>query len=434
MTRKINREIIRLAIPNIISNITVPLLSSVDTALMGRMSAAHIGAVGIGSMIFNFVYWNFGFLRMGTTGMTAQAFGKGSNPGIINTFSRAILLSLILAAMILILQVPFGRFGFQVMNVVPGQMDLVGEYFYTRIWAAPATLSLYACMGWFFGLQNAVYPLILTVIINVVNIGLSYYFVINLNMGARGAALGTVLAQYTGLICAAVFIASRYRNYFKYFVTRAVIQFEPLKRFLMINGDIFIRTFCLTFAFGFFYSKSSTNGEMILAANVILLQYINWMSYGIDGIAFAAESLIGKYFGAGDQKSLMEALRLSFLWGFAFAGLYSLVFGIFGIPLLGIFTNQPSVIDAAVPFLIWMIAFPIISFACYIWDGVYIGLTASRSMRNSMIPALICYLVFYYATASIWPKHGLWASLLFFMAIRAVIQTYLFSKHKFKLV
>ena len=425
-----NREILRLAVPNIVSNISVPLLSTVDTALMGHLSASHLGAVGIGSMIFNFVYWNFGFLRMGTTGITAQGYGAKDTNQISQTLGRALLVSLILALLVLLFQNPLWHASAYLMNVDPNQYELVKRYFEIRIWAAPATLASYALIGWFFGMQNAVYPLILTVVVNIVNIALSAYLVIQLGMGIDGVAIGTVVAQYAGLILAAILIASKYRNAIRAMSLKLILIWKELIHFLSINRDIFIRTVCLTFAFGFFYSQSSKQGELILAANVILLQFLNWMSYGIDGFAFASESLVGKYFGAKDDKKFFKAIRYSFYWSGALAILYALLFGIAGVPLLHLFTDQIQVIEFTKPYLIWMVIMPIAAFACYIWDGIYIGMTASHAMRNSMLLSLLIYLVVYYGLTSDGSFNQLWFTLISFLVARGAIQTYLFLRYK----
>jgi MATE family multidrug resistance protein len=422
-----NKEILRLAVPNILSNISIPLLSTVDTALMGRLSEAHIGAVGVGAMIFNFVYWNFGFLRMGTTGMTAQTFGRNDNLGIANNLGRAVLVALILAGLILVLQVPFGEASFHLMNASGEQKILLEEYFFIRIYAAPATLALFAFFGWFFGMQNAIYPLILTIIINVVNIALSYIFVWEMEMGVAGVAWGTVIAQYVGLVGAVVLFLSKYSSFLQYLKRETILKVNELKRFLIINRDIFIRTVCLTFAFGFFYSQSSAEGEMLLAVNVILMQFVNWMSYAVDGFAFASESLVGKYVGANDETQTHRAIKLSFSWGMFFAFLFSLVYLFYGTNLLYVFTDKMDVIEASLPYLSWLVVFPIISTPCYIWDGVFIGMTASVAMRNCMVLALVVFLLVYYSTIS-YGNHGLWLTLSLFMLSRAVFQWIAFKK------
>ncbi len=423
-----NREILRLAIPNIISNISVPLLSTVDTALMGRMSALHIGAVGIGSMIFNFIYWNFGFLRMGTTGITAQAFGRKDTSDMMLTLGRAMLCALILALLVLLLQVPFSQASFYLMNVSAEQYEMVSEYFFIRIWAAPATIGLYAMMGWYFGMQNAIYPLILTVVINVVNIAFNFLFILQYNMDIDGVAWGTVIAQYAGLLLAFGLFLYKYSYLLAELHSRLLFQLAALKKFLLVNRDIFIRTLCLTFAFAFFYSQSAEQGELLLAVNVILLQFFNWMAYGVDGFAFAAESLVGKYHGAANKPQTFRAIRYSFYWGMLLALLFALLYGLGHAPLLRVFTDQELVIAAAQPFLWWVIALPLISTPSFIWDGIYIGLTASRAMRDTMLLSLLVFILSFYWLDRAYGNHGLWMAMLSFMAARGVVQWIYFRR------
>lgn len=417
-----NKEILRLAIPNILSNISIPLLSTVDTALMGRMSALHVGAVGISAMIFNFIYWNFGFLRMGTTGITAQAFGRKDDVGSILTLGRALLIAFLLGVMVLVFQTPLANASFYLMNIAGDQYALVSEYFFIRIWAAPATLALYALLGWFFGMQNAIYPLILTLFINIVNIAFSFLFIVHYGMEVDGVAWGTVIAQYAGVSLALGLFLYRYTYLIPHFKVQLALQWNALTQFLAINRDIFIRTVCLTFVFGFFYSKSAEAGATILAVNVILQQFISWMSYGVDGFAYASESLVGKYAGAADPIKKQQSIRLSFVWGMILAILYSLVFFFFGENLLRIFTDQDDLIVASIPYLFWVIILPIFGTPCYIWDGIFIGLTASKAMRNSMLMSLGIFLIaFYFANQSM-GNHGLWLALLVFLVARGVIQ------------
>jgi MATE family multidrug resistance protein len=423
-----NKEILRLAIPNIISNISVPLLSTVDTLLMGRMSAAHLGAVGIGSMVFNFIYWNFGFLRMGTTGLTAQAFGRNNTKSISDILGRASLLALILAIIIMIFQIPLYHLSAYLMNVQSTHDPLISEYFYTRMWAAPATLALYGLMGWFFGMQNAVIPLILTVISNLVNIVLSAYLVRGLDLGIAGVAWGTVIAQYVALLMAIYFLWKRYKTYVKGILLSSLLHWQAMLRFLNINKDIFIRTVGLTFAFGFFYSQSSKAGEIILAVNVVLLQFLNWMSYGIDGFAYASESIVGKYHGQGDNKMLNKAIKYCFFWGMGFALMYTLIYGVVGEPLLHVFTDQQDIIDASKKYLIWMVIFPLLAAPSYIWDGIFIGLTAVKSMKHSMYIALTLYLSTFFLLYQKFGNHGLWMALLILMIGRGISQAIMYYR------
>ncbi len=424
-----NKEILKLAIPNIISNISVPLLSSVDTALMGRLdSAAYIGAVGLGSMIFNFIYWSFGFLRMGTTGLTAQAYGNNNPSNIINILGRATLFALGSAFLILVLQYPISEASIWLSGANAETENLVRKYVYIRIWAAPATLASYAVMGWFFGMQNAIIPLILTIVVNIVNIIANYVLVTHYGMTVDGVAWGTVIAQYVGMLVAILLFYQRYGYLLKNLSQKAIFEWQAFKQFMSLNRDIFIRTFCLIFAFGFFYNRSSSEGVLILAINQVFLQYVNWMSYGIDGFAYASESLVGKYLGAKQYNKLKQAIQLSFIWGGVMALLFTLGYFFAGRQLLYLFTNQTEVIKAALPYLWWIIIFPIFGFACYIWDGIFVGLTASTAMRNTMLWSLVFFLTSYVLSRPM-GNNGLWLSLVVFMVVRGLLQTFWYQKY-----
>lgn len=397
--------------------------------LMGHLSEVHIGAVGLGSMIFNFIYWNFGFLRMGVTGMTAQAYGQNNNLRIAQTLGRALIVGFCLVALMLLFQRPIAQLGLWVMNVeAPQQRELLLSYFYIRIWAAPATLASYVLMGWFFGMQNAIYPLIWTIVLNVVNIVANYVLVIHFGMEAAGVAFGTVIAQYVGLTVGVSLLFYKYSNLLQLIQRKTLLILEEIKSFLKINYDLFLRTLCLTFAFAFFYSQSSSEGTMILAVNVILLQFLNWMSYGVDGFAYASESLVGKYFGANDEPKTRKAIRLTFVWGMGLSAAFSLGYWIFGIPILHLFSNQSEVIAAAIPYLFWVIVLPFAGGPSYLWDGVFVGMTAAKDMRNSMFIALVIYFASFYFLQQEFGNHGLWGALLLFLVARGVIQWILFSR------
>lgn len=429
MKSKIDKEIIYLAIPNIISNVSVPLLSTVDTSLMGNLTADHLGAVGLSSMLFNFIYWNFGFLRMGTTGMTAQAFGKRDHNNQSAVLSRGITLAIILAILIFALQNILFATGSQLLNIIPNQESLVLEYFSIRIWEAPATLLLYVLFGWLFGMQNSIYPMIITICINIVNIVISYISVRHFGMEIRGVAMGTVIAQYTGVILALGFIYWKFRSHLQCLSFTHLRPLSSLVDFMKINSNLFIRTVCLTGAFGFFYAKSSIAGPLALAGNIVLQQFLNWMSYAIDGFAYAAESLTGKYFGAEEESNTKTVISKSMLWGVVLSVGFSLVFYVFGNDLAKIFSEDVAVLSAIDKYLPWMVAIPIAAFASYIWDGVYIGLTATRSLMISMIISLAIY-VTGYLIALEWlePNTALWLSLTIFLLARGVVQS-LYYRH-----
>lgn len=422
-----NKQIIKLAIPNIVSNLSVPLLSSVDTALMGRQgSEIYIGAIALGALIFNFVYWSFGFLRMGTTGLTAQAYGEKNDAKLMQILGRALAFGLGAALVLILSHQWLLELGFSILDGSEAVESLAKDYFYIRIWAAPATLCLYGFMGWFFGMQNAVVPMILTVIINVINIIANIVLIQYFNMTVEGVALGTVIAQYVGLLVAIGIFYKRHSNLLIHFHRKAIFEIQEFKKFLSLNRDIFIRTFMLVFAFSFFENQSAAQGDLILAVNSIFLQFIAWISYGIDGFAFASESLVGKFAGAKQLHKLKKAINLSFVWGFGLAIIYSLAFYFFDTELLQLFTNQANVLAAAADYTLWIILFPILAAAGYIWDGVFIGLMASKAMRNTMLIAFVFYIILFYAVdyqLGGMTNYWIWLTFSLFIGIRGIIQT-----------
>ncbi len=427
----INKQIIRLTIPNIISNFSIPLLGTVDTALMGRLESEHyLGAVGIGGIIFSFIYWGFGFLRMATTGLTAQAYGENDNIECGLLLQRGLAIGIIVSLLLLIVQWILADVSLALIATSSEVEQLARTYFHIRIYAAPATLCLHAFHGVFLGLQNAHYPMLLTILVNLINIVLNLIFVNVLGMKVEGVALATVIAQYIGLILASTLFFARYRYLLTTWDFRIILAFSKLKRFLSISSDIFIRTLCLVFSHAFFTAKSAALSDTVLAINTILLQYINLMSYSIDGFAFAAESMIGKYKGAQDMQNLKRTTRHIFWWAFLFGGAIMLIFGLFGKQLLRFFTDQHDLIGQAKPYLVWIIAAPVINVAAYIWDGIYLGATAAKPLRNSMIVAMLLFLCAVYLLMP-YGNHGLWAALTLLLVVRGVLLTVLAPKHLF---
>jgi MATE family multidrug resistance protein len=424
-----NKRILKLAIPNIISNLTVPLLSSVDTALMGHLSEIYyLGAIAVGGMIFNFIYWGFGFLRMGTTGLTAQAFGKKDDVESINTLGRALITALAFSLILILLKNYIIDLSFMIVESSPQVEEQGRIYFSIRILAAPATLGLYAVTGWFLGMQNARFPLILALVVNICNILFNLLFIKFFSMTVDGVALGTVCASYIGVMTAYILIIKYYKNLLDKLSWRAIIKGTLFRKFFKVSRDIFIRTLILIFAFSFFTAMSAKSGDLILAANTILINLWTIMAYGIDGFAFAAESLIGRYIGAKDVTRLNKAVKFTFFWGFGLALLFTLIYLIFPNWILGIFTNKPDVINLALQLMIWTQMAPIIGCFCYIWDGVFIGATATAAMRNSMIISLfIFYLPVYYLTRDLLGIQALWISLTVFMLVRGITLALLYK-------
>ena len=427
---KINREIRALAVPNVISNVSVPLISSVDTYLMGQLSAASLAAVGLGGMVFNFLYWNMGFLRMGTTGMTAQAYGRGDKANMTAVLLKASFLALVISLIFIVLQQPLFDMACWAMSIERGQLPEVWSYYAVRIFGAPAALLLMAMLGWLFGMQNAKYPLWITVFINIINIAASVYLVRILNMGVRGAALGTLTAQYAGVLFCAAMIYLRYGDQFVREAFTIKHIFDRIGNLLRINQDIFIRTLFLSTAFLLIFRFSREIGPDILAVNVVFMQFLNWMSYAIDGFAYAAESLVGKYKGAKDELLLKLSVRWNMIWGFVFALLFALVYSFYSEDIFGLFieSDDGSLVNLASEYFFWLTLMPILGFACYIWDGIFIGLTASISMRNSMFLAFIVYLLTYLFLPETWGNHRIWAAFSVFLVFRAVFQWFLYWK------
>lgn len=424
-----NRRILNLAIPNIISNITIPLLGMVDIALMGHLGdQVYIGAVALGGMIFNFIYWNFSFLRMGTSGFTAQAFGRRDGPEMAAILQRALTVAASGAALLILLRNPVAALSFRIIGGSPGVELLAREYFNIRIFAAPATLALYAITGWFLGMQNARIPMVIMISVNLLNIGFSFMLVKVFNMKTAGIALGTVLAQYGGLFLSAWFLAG-YRGVFMNRRDSSLFDRKALLSFFRVNRDIFIRTLCLIFTLSFFTAQSARTNDTILAVNTLLMQFFMLFSFLADGYAHAAEALTGKYIGSGNRKNLTTGIRLLFYWSGGIAVIFTIGYLVSGQYLLRVLTGNADLVLAASRYLPWIVMIPLITFPAFIWDGIYIGATASAAMRNSMlISTLTVFLPAYYLLEPSFGNHGLWMAFIAFMATRGVTLTIMAGK------
>lgn len=405
----------------------------VDLALMGHLEdASFILAVGLGVMIFNFVYWSFGFLRMGVTGLTAQSVGERNIHESHLILFRGLFIATIIACFLLLIQDYLLQLSLYLIEGDQVVNQQVSSYFKTRIWAAPATLGQYVFLGWFFGKQNANFPMIITIAINGLNILLSYYFVNYWGIEVKGVALGTTLSQYIGLLISILLFLVYYAKEVHQVHFQDVLQWSSIQQFLRINGDIFIRTLCLIFTFSFFKIQSLQGGTIIGAANMLLLELITLSSYGIDGFAQAAQAVCGKYYGAKDSNRFKKVVYYSFYWGLGFAMIYVLSYFCFGPSILQLLTDQLPVIDEALIYLPWLVMFPIICAIPFVWDGIFIGVTASRGIRNTMLWAtFLVFLPVYYISQGTIGNHGLWLALLLFMAARGVIQSFMAKRQVF---
>ena len=410
---QMNKEILRLAVPNILTNLTVPLLGMVDMHLMGYQdSSVFMGAVALGGVIFNFVYWGFAFLRMSISGMAAQAFGRQSTGEMAMMLFRGLFLAVSAGVLLLLLQKGIAGLSLSILEGSAEVKALASDYFSVRIWAAPLAISLMVINGWFLGMQNAVYPMLVSVAVNVVNIVSSFVFVRVYGMKVEGVALGSVVANAAGFVLAVILFLRKYRYILNEFSVKAVLDKTGLLRFLDVSGDIFLRTLCIIIVFTFFTSKSAGTGDLVLAANSVLLQFLFLFSYFLDGFAYAAEALVGKFTGGNNIKEVRRSVRFLFVWGAAFALVFSLVYAAAGKHLLVLFTNQDDVIDLAMSYLPWLMVLPITGFASYIWDGIYIGATASRLMRNTMLMAAVVFFLLFYSLKNIMGNHALWMLLI----------------------
>lgn len=418
-----NRKILRLAVPNIISNLSIPMVGIVDIALMGHLgSVAYIGAISIGASIFSFIYAGLGFLRMGTSGFTAQSYGKRNIPESFEFLGRALFVAVSLGLLLILLQKPLAWASFHFIGGTEEVKEIAATYFSIRIWAAPATLSLYAITGWYIGMQNTRIPMWITLCVNLVNIAASVYFISHLGMKADGAALGTLTGQYCGLILAVVFLSSNLKRILKYWSLKIILNLQAMFRYMKLNTDLLIRSLILTGSFYFFNAISASLGEEILAVNSILLQFLWIFSFFIDGFAFAAEALTGKFVGARDEIMLKKSIRHLFFWGLGLSVCVSLIYIFTNQAIIQMLIDKPEIIALSKEYTIWIMLIPVISFGAFLWDGIYIGATESSTMRNMMlIASIVIFLPGVFLFRSVWDNHGLWLALLIFLLARGIL-------------
>lgn len=430
-TISMNKTILKLAIPNIISNITIPLLGLVDMILMGHLgSATYIGAIALGGTIFSVLYSFFSFLRAGTTGFTAQAYGSNDKTETIYSLYRSICIGIPIIILILTLQNPIAKISQFLLDGSDDVKSLALSYFYIRIWAAPANIMLYCLNGWFVGMQNTKNPMFIAILINVFNIIFSILFVIVLKQNVTGVALGTVLAQYSGLTLAIILLIKDYRKYFIKIEKNILFDFKKIKRFFKVNTDLMIRSFLLIISIAFFTNQSAKLGDNILAINMILLQSFYIFSYFTDGFAYAGEALTGRFIGSKDAVSLKKTIKLLLIWGFSISIPFTILYGLFPSTFVKIISNDPNILEQIQPYYVYMIIIPIITFAAFIWDGIYIGATASKAVRNTMIIASIfVFLPAWYILVPSLENHGLWIAFLCFMLTRGIVMTLMAKKN-----
>lgn len=430
MTRT-DRQILHIALPSIVSNITVPLLGLIDVSIVGHLGAAsYIGAIAVGGMLFNMIYWLFGFLRMGTGGLTAQAYGRHDLQEVTRILLRSLSISLLLALALLLLQYPIRNIAFMCMDTSEEVRQLATLYFHICIWGAPATLGLYGFTGWYIGMQNSRFPMFIAITQNIVNIAASLFFVFVLKMKVEGVALGTLVAQYAGLGMACLLWLAYYRPLRKYLRQKALFDRTEMKRFFQVNRDIFIRTLCLIAVTVFFTSTGAAYGDVVLAVNALLMQLFTLFSYFMDGFAYAGEALTGKYIGAKDDQSLRLTIRHLFKWGIALSLLFTLLYGAGGKSFLGLLTNDTSVISASEEYIYWVLAIPLAGFSAFLLDGICIGATATHLMLRSMLVASASFFLLYYGLHDTLGNHALWMAFIVYLALRGIVQAFYYFSYK----
>ena len=426
-----NKSILKLAIPNIISNITIPLLGLVDMILMGHLdSAIYIGAIALGGTIFSVLYSFFSFLRAGTTGFTAQSLGNNDNTETIYSLYRSVCIGIPIIILILSLQIPIAKISSLLLDGSNEVKELAITYFYVRIWAAPANILLYCLNGWFVGMQNTKIPMFIAILINVMNIIFSFILVILFEQNVKGVALGTVIAQYSGLTLAIILLIKNYRSYFVKIDSKILFDIEKMKRFFKVNRDLMIRSFLLIISIAFFTNQSAKLGNNILAINMILLQSFYIFSYFTDGFAYAGEALVGKFVGSKDKENLQKVIRLLLIWGFSISIPFSILYALFPTEFVKIISDNTEILTEIKPYYIYMIIIPLITFAAFIWDGIYIGATASKAIRNTMIiSSIFVFIPSWYILMPRFGNHGLWIAFLFFMIARGAAMSLMYKKN-----
>ena len=417
-----NARIWARAGPIILSNLATPLLGAVDTAVMGALpSPDFIGGVAVGAIIFDFLFWGFGFLRMATTGFTAQAHGAGERDELRAVFARPLLLALAIGALLILLQAPIGG---AALHFVPASEAVTANaalYIQIRIWAAPAALTNYAIVGWLLGTRRAKSVLALQILLNGVNIVLDLVVVLGLGWGIEGVAAASVIAELVAAAVGLTMIGRILAGTGGAWSRARIFRRQSLVALLRVNLDIMLRSLCLTAAFYYLTIRGAALGDVTLAANNVLLRYQEFLAAGLDGFAHAVSALAGGAYGARHLQAFRQAVVAATLWAAGLALLIGALYLLLGKSLLWLFTTEvPEVRAAAALYMPWIVVSPLVSVWGFMLDGVFVGATRSAQMRNAMVLSLVCFLVACWLLIPLWQNHGLWAAFTIFMAARGV--------------
>ena len=417
-----DRQILQIAVPSIVSNITVPLLGMIDVAIVGHMgSAVYIGAVAVGSMIFNLVYWLFGFLRMGTSGMTAQALGRRDLAEVTRILVRSAAVAVGIATVLIVLQIPLQGLMFWLIGPTEDVVPFATAYFRIVIWGAPASLALFSLTGWYIGMQNTRIPMLVSIMQNVANIAASLTLVYGFGMKIEGVALGTVIAQYAGLLIAVGLLLKYYGRIFRN--VKSFQNFRGFRAFFTVNRDIFLRTLCLVAVNLCFTSAGARQGAVILSVNTVMLQLYLFFSYFMDGFAYAGEALSGRFYGARNLNAFHETLRRLCFWAVAVTMVFTLIYIVGGMDIVRLLTDEETVRTAAREYIWWAWLIPAAGAAAFIWDGVFVGITATRGMLVSSFLSALIFFGVYSLTVGVFGNHGLWLAQVVYLIMRGILQT-----------
>lgn len=435
-----HKEILSLAIPSIVTNITVPLLGLVDVAIVGHMGdASYIGAIAVGTMMMNVICWLFGFLRMGTSGMTSQAYGRGDSKEAATILFQAIALGAAIGILFVLFQPLLLRLFLFFMRPSDEIRAFASVYFHVCVFGLPAALVMYGLTGWFIGMQDTRTPMTVSIFQNIVNIMTSLLLVYVFGMKVEGVALGTLTAQYSGLLLALYILRRKYASHYQLLFSQFTLKpgdyssfsyKHTLNRFFRVNRDIFLRTLFLVAVNAAFTSVGSRQGDVILAVNTLLFQFFTLYSYIMDGFAYAGEAICGKYYGAGNLPSFHACIRRLFAWGVIMTVVYTAAYYFGANDILHVLSNEQTVIEASEPYLLWVALIPIAGMGAFIWDGVFIGITDSRGMLLSCFVAAIVFAIMLSLFFTTMGNHALWLALLSYLLARGVMQTMLFWRAK----
>lgn len=419
------RELLRLAVPNILANLSIPLLGTVNLAVLAHLdSTSYLAAVSLAGIIFNFILWSFSFLRMSTTGITAQNFGAKDKQEISSSLYRSFLIAALIGLVVIVLRDQIAWLGFRMLHPDSSLSSIMSEYYDIRIWVVPASLINFVILGWLLGVQDSAAAMLMIIFENVVNVALNLYFVIYLGMKADGVALGTTIAGWSAFIFGVCLILMRHRKLIAKFRSDAVFIVSKLIRVLTVNANIFLRSFSLLTVFSWFTYASKLYGNDVLALNTLLMQFFMFFSFFIDGFSYAGESLSGKYLGAGKIRLLRLTVKMLFQWAFGTSLVFSLLYLIGGQWIFSLLTDNQILLDLALRQRFWVVLIPLVSFVAFVWDGVFAGMTHTAAMRNVMLVAVLgVFFPFYFLLENILPGMNLWIAFLSFFVARSVGMT-----------